>query len=137
MNLKYEVTPENMAKFAADIVESAREISNVTLDYSVESLASVDQILGEFHEDGLTADQIGAAVFGFGAYVGEVFVRNRNAAWKDIAETDLAQVLGPIVVEIGGEEGRLVNPIGKCFKRLANGDEDNLPYFYSVFSKEE
>jgi hypothetical protein len=37
-----------------------------------------------------------------------------------------------MLVELG--EHRWCNPIGKAFKRLENGPEDSLRYFYTVFA---
>ncbi|MFF0654822.1 hypothetical protein [Micromonospora tulbaghiae] len=37
-----------------------------------------------------------------------------------------------MVVELGGQGW--CNPIAKAFKRLENGPEDSLRYFYAVFA---
>jgi hypothetical protein len=37
----------------------------------------------------------------------------------------------PMVMEL---EKTVCNPIDKAFKRFQNGQEDNLPYFYQVFT---
>ena len=39
----------------------------------------------------------------------------------------------PLLLELGG---RLINPIEKTFQRLDNGMEDNLPYFFHVFTRD-
>jgi hypothetical protein len=72
-------------------------------------------------------------LFGFGCYVGEVFVRNAGGKWRNSAETPLAELAGlPLLIELGTES--FCNPIGKVFKRLENGEVDSLPYFYQVFT---
>ena len=38
----------------------------------------------------------------------------------------------PLVIELG--KGNYCNPIGKVFKRLENGEEDSLSYFYHLFT---
>ncbi len=132
--LKYDITPENAPLFAADIVDITKEVKDVTLDYSVPSLQAVDQIIGEFHEDGVTIDDIAATVFGFGCYVGEVFVKNAQATWRVATQEEIETIYGvPLILETG--ESDTVNPIGKVIKRLEEGDEHDLPYFYRVFTK--
>lgn len=135
LRLKYPPTVENAAKFAADIVASAAEISGVELDYSVASLEAVDEIVEGLRQDGCTSDQIAETLFGFGCYVGEVFVRHASGCWRNAAHTAIAQqVRFPLVIELDG--ARVCNPIGKTFKRLDNGETDSLAYFYRVFSTE-
>src|SRR5690348_1578432 len=112
LRLKYPPTIENAPKFAADIVDSAAEISGVELDYSVASLDSVDEILEGLRQDGCTSEQVAETLFGFGCYVGEVMVRQANGRWRNAAETVIAQqVRFPLIIELGS--GKLCNPIGK------------------------
>jgi hypothetical protein len=133
LRLKYPPTVENVPKFAADIVDSSADISGVDLDYSVTSLQAVDDIVEGMRQDGCTSEQIGETLFGFGCYVGEVFVRHAGAQWRNVAETSMANFAGfPLVIELGKDS--FCNPIGKMFKRMENGEADNLPYFYQVFT---
>jgi hypothetical protein len=133
LRLKYPPTPTNAPKFATDLVGPASEISGVDLDYSVASLEAVDDIVEMMRQEGCTSDQVAETLFGFGCYVGEIFVRHAGGRWRNAAETSLANVAGfPLVVELGQEN--FCNPIGKEFKRLENGEEDNLPDFYQVFT---
>jgi hypothetical protein len=135
LQLKYKPIPENAAKFAADIVGAAAEVSGATLDYSIESLQKVDEIIEGLRRDGCKPDQIAATLFAFGCYVGEVFVRQVGGRWRNASETSMADIAGFLLVVELSEE-KLVNPIGKVFKRLENGPEDSLPYFYHVFTRE-
>ena len=48
------------------------------------------------------------------------------------AETAMANFAGfPLVIQTGPE--KFCNPIAKAFKRVDNGIEDHLPYFFQVF----
>lgn len=133
LRLKYPPTPENAPKFAADIVGAAADISGVVLDYSADGLKDVDDIIEGMRRDGCTSEQVAETLFGFGCYVGEVFVRQAGGRWRNTADTAMADLAGfPLVVELGEEH--FCNPIGKVFKRLDNGEEDNLPYFYQAFT---
>ena len=132
--LKYDITPENAPLFAEDIVAVTKDVADATLDYSVESLEIVDEIIGGFHEEGVTVDDVAATIFGFGCYVGEVFVRNAGATWRAATQEEIDTLYGvPLILEL--DEDTTANPIGKVIKRLENGDEDNLPYFYRVFTR--
>ncbi|HVJ83533.1 MAG TPA: hypothetical protein VNC50_20880, partial [Planctomycetia bacterium] len=100
---------------------------------SVASLRAVDDIIEDLRQEGCTSDQMAETLFGFGCYVGEVFVRNAGGRWRNAAETSMADLAGfPLVVELGKES--FCNPIGKVFKRMDNGEGDDLPYFYCVFT---
>lgn len=133
LRLKYPATPKYAAKFATDIVGAAAKISGVVLDYSVASLQAVDDLVEQMRQDGCTPDQLAETLFGFGCCVGEVFVRQAGGTWRNAADTSIAELAGfPLVVELGAES--FCNPIGKVFKRLENGVEDNLPFFYQVFT---
>jgi hypothetical protein len=135
LQLRYEPKPENAAKFAADIVASAAEVSGVTLDYGVASLAVVDGIMEALRADGVRVDQVAETLFGFGCYVGEVLVRNSDmgAAWQAPNAKELEWFGWPMIVK--ASEDNVCNPIGKAFKRFENGQEDSLAYFYGVFSR--
>ncbi|TDC32979.1 hypothetical protein E1211_19895 [Micromonospora sp. 15K316] len=132
LRLKYAPVPENASRFAADIAASAAKVSGVQLDYTPDSLALVDSILDDFRADGLTGEQLAETLFGFGCYVGEVLTRHAGGRWRATAEDEQAVVGWPMLIELG--ERRWCNPIGKAFKRLENGPEDSLRYFYTVFS---
>ena len=134
LRLKYKPTPKNAPKFADDIVEAAVEISGVDLDYSVASLRDVDDIIEGFRQDGCSLKEIAETLFGFGCYVGEVFVERSGGRWRHADDTPMADMAGYfLVIELGEDD--YCNPIGKVFKRFENGEEDNLPYFYKVFAK--
>jgi hypothetical protein len=127
--LKYDIVPENAPRFAADIVGVAKKHFDVTLDYSVNSLADVDQVIGGFHEEGLKLDDVAAMVFGFGCYVGEIFVRHAGATWRAATQEEIENYYGvPLIVVLTNDT--TANPIGKIIKRLEEGDEHDLPYFY-------
>ncbi|WAL71536.1 hypothetical protein OU787_08490 [Kitasatospora sp. YST-16] len=135
MELRLRYAPEavNAGRFAADIVVSAAQVSGVELDYSVGSLAVVDGIIEEFRESGIVGEQVGETLFGFGCYVGEVMVRQGGAAWRGVGGEEAVAFGFPLVVDL--PSGQVGNPIGKVFRRLENGPQDSLPYFYTVFAE--
>lgn len=127
LRLEYPPLPENMARFADDIVAAATRVSGAHLDRSVASLASVDEILGQMRADGVTSDRIGETLFGVGAYVGEVFVHHAAGRW--VLDPRFGSM--PVIALPGG---RLCNPIAKVMKRVDHGEVDSVPYFFQVFT---
>lgn len=136
LRLKYAPIPANAPLFAADIAQSAFEVHRIDRDYRPGSLTDVDGIIEGFRSEGLTPDQIGETLFGFGCYVGEVFVRHAGGRWRATEDTSMRDVAGgPFVIELPhGGRVRFVNPVDKVFKRLENGPEDDLPYFFRLFT---
>ena len=136
LQLEYPPTPEGAPLHAQMAVDAARNISQIDLDYTPESLPRVDQIIDGLRRDGASPEQVGESLFAFGCYVGEVFVRHHNGKWRVAAETAMRDISGfPLVMEVA--VGKYCNPIGKVFKRLMNGDVDNLEIFYQTFTKVE
>ncbi len=134
MKQRLDPTPENAPAFAASVVESAQRISGVSLDYSEASLPRLESIIDSFRSDGVAADQFTDTLFSMGCYVGEVFVRQGVGAWRRTEETGMKGFASaPMVIQTGAES--FCNPIDKVFKRMENGEEDSLSYFYSGFAK--
>ena len=136
LRLQYPPTPQHAARHAQIAVDAARNVTAVHLDYSPESLAEVDKIVGAFHTEGLRPDQIGETVFSFGCYVGEVMVRHDRGVWKMPRETKLPEALkeGNNMMVIEFPNGDVCNPIGKAFKLLELGEGESLSFFYQAFA---
>lgn len=137
LNLQHPPTPENASKLAQIVVDVTKNVENIDLDYSPDSLRHVDQIVNRFHDEGLTENQIGETVFTFGCYVGEILVRNNAGVWKLPKQSLIAKFLrgdeNMMVVEL--PNGTVCNPIGKTFKLLSDGSTESVAYFYQVFTK--
>jgi len=132
-DLKDSVTPETAAEHAARGVSAAQaRRKRGRFDYSGESLARLDQVIEAMRREGATSAQVSETLLDFGCYVGEVLVRSAGARWRLAAETPLVASAGfPIVIEFGG--GSFCNPIDKVFRRLDEGKEHDLSYFFRVF----
>ena len=115
--LKYDITPSNAPRFANDIVNTTKRVDGIILDYSVASLQKLDGILGRFHTEGVSPESIAAKVFGFGCYVGEVFVRNAGAKWRMATQEEIDTIYGvPLILMISNDT--TANPIGKVINQL-------------------
>jgi hypothetical protein len=107
---------------ARAVVMAAKQ--GAALDYSAESVKSVESLLGTFHETRLSGQMTDREVQNnalyFGAYIGEVLRKKFGGAWaRDSA------VAGPGTYPLtsGGGESY---PVGWCGKRILNGAEDNV-----------
>lgn len=79
-----ETRPHAAAKpvrWAADTVATMREGARVRLDYSAQSLWRVDRMIEEIRREGPPYAAVGNVLRGFGAYAGEVIVRQSGAEW--------------------------------------------------------
>lgn len=132
IKLRYPATPEFASQHAEVIVQTVLKFDNFGLDYSPESLQKVDDIIERFRQGGAKEDDNATTLFLFGCYLGEVLVRNCGARW--VSANEELRVLDdwPMFVQLPW--GTFCNPLRKPYKRLTNGLEDSLPYFYQLFS---
>lgn len=125
--------PANAPLFADDIVDVARRVSGVDLDYSIASLDHVDALIAGFRSQGVTEERFAETLFGFGCYVGEVMVRCAEGSWTTSVGTALeAYASFPLLVSLPPDN--LSNPIGKVFKAFRSGESDSVAEFYRVMT---
>lgn len=132
LRLRHPPDVESAPATAADIVTASADVDGVHLDYTPQSLELVDQILDRFHQERLGSDLVAETLWGFGCYLGEVLVRNAGGRWIATPADARGRFDFPIVLQ---RDERLCNPIGKAFKRVDNGPEDSLVFFYTVFGQ--
>lgn len=86
-----------MQQSAQDAVSYATEQHQTNLDFSLDSLVLVDQILGRLHEDQQVKAHSSELIFTlcniFGAYVGEVFIRHVGGSWQNNTQDNTAPYL--------------------------------------------
>ncbi|HKW62884.1 MAG TPA: hypothetical protein VJN89_10090 [Candidatus Acidoferrum sp.] len=122
---QFPSTDEFVQWLANEAVKDAWEANHVKLDYSVESIKSVEQILGGLHTQ-YTKDPSTISVKGlaaaYGAYIGEVIHRSEpNAHWQ--RDDEKGKKSYPI---IWGPAAGHSYPMAWCYNRILNGDEDNV-----------
>ncbi|MFI2629993.1 hypothetical protein ACH5A2_06320 [Streptomyces collinus] len=84
MTTQAETRPSAAAKplrWAADTVATMREGARLRLDYSAQSLWSIDRMIEEIRREGAPEAAVQQVLRGFGAYTGEVIVRQTGAEW--------------------------------------------------------
>jgi len=131
LELRYPATAENALDHAQLAVEAAWEEFEMELDYSPDSLESVDAQIESFREEGMTGEDAAEALFVLGCYMGEVMARSLGGRWVATAQSPLASISPwPMVVAL--PNGSTWDPIGKAYKRLELGDSEYLPAFLAA-----
>jgi hypothetical protein len=122
----------DMRALANKAVENARVDHGVALDYSEASISKVDDILGKLHDRHLSDDELSPYAVRYGAYVGEVLRINGKGHWERVAFDP--KVWGGSGEQLGVRQpsGSISFPVNKAYKRLVNGDEDNVDAFYRL-----
>ncbi|MFF5977664.1 hypothetical protein ACFY78_02300 [Streptomyces olindensis] len=84
MTTQAETRPSAASKplrWAADTVATMREGARLRLDYSAQSLWSIDRMIEGIRREGAPYAAVAEALRGFGAYAGEVMARQTGAEW--------------------------------------------------------
>ncbi|MFK0403570.1 hypothetical protein ACIQTT_14650 [Microbacterium sp. NPDC090225] len=125
LRLQHPPEAEFAAAHAQTFADAVQNIDGITLDYSVQSLRTVDGVLGNFEEPG--SDAVAETVLAAGFYVGEVMVRQHGHRWVKTPED--VPLWAPFDLLVVGPKGNYSNPLSKAFKRVENGPEDSVAHF--------
>jgi len=125
-------TEEFIAFGSKCALADAQTYDHNTLDYSIDSLKQVDQILGRVH-DAYVKEPSSVSVRGiaaeYGAYVGEVIRRSQpNAYWTRDSEA-AGQKSYPLHWKTHESY-----PITWCAERITDGEEHSIWLNYSVLN---
>jgi hypothetical protein len=110
-----------MAAYAQDAVDHAKASAGVTLDYSPDSVRHVEDVLEKAYEDVATLCKM------YGGYIGEVVRRAGGGEW--VIDTQIAP--GQEVLSLRKGDAAVFPP-AKVHKRLTNGAEDNVWFYFQV-----
>ncbi|MEV8320714.1 hypothetical protein AB0Q95_41850 [Streptomyces sp. NPDC059900] len=116
---------------AREFVARVTVRNRLPLDFSVASLRVVDFLIAGLRKGGRGRDEVAGALFGLGAYVGEVLVRRAGAVWVDFDKEQRAYFGQSVGVRM--PDGRVWNPLGKvinCFEAATDSAEKSLQTFY-------
>lgn len=105
------------------------------LDYSFKSLARIEELISNtIQEAGKPIDksffstEISNKTFALGCYTGEVIRRNlTTTSWKIDSESE-----SPLSISLTNSSGAIGYVINKAYKRIYEGDGDNLLHFAKV-----
>ncbi|MFI5807898.1 hypothetical protein [Streptomyces sp. NPDC051561] len=98
------------------------------LDFSVRSLRIADLLVRELRADGAEQADVAPQLFGLGAYVGEVIVRNAGAAWVDLDSSQQKYFRQWVGVRMA--DGMTRSPLGTVSNRFGGGFEESLEIYY-------
>jgi hypothetical protein len=124
--LKFGSTDEFIQFMAAEAVNDAAGKDRINLDYSVDSIKKVEEILGRLHEQylkdpsSISPKGLGSA---YGAYIGEVIRRSEPGAKWERDDAVGGEKSYPIVWGPGRGHSY---PMAWCYHRIVNGPEDNV-----------
>jgi hypothetical protein len=125
-------SPGNAAEIAALVVPFVEQNYGVRLDYSAESLRTLDGIVDDLRRD-QRFEALQTLLFSMGCYVGEVLVRHAGGRWRSAQDLGMGTVgSSPIAVEM--PDGRGCNPVGRVYRRFQKGREDSLPAFFAAMT---
>ncbi|MBO3842670.1 MAG: hypothetical protein FGF48_09705 [Candidatus Brockarchaeota archaeon] len=75
------ISRDSFAKWAGECVELVAEKTGVKLDYSLESLKTLDAAVSGLKPEEFQSELLGAYIVLTGSYLGEVIVRNLDGKW--------------------------------------------------------
>lgn len=114
-------------------VEDAEKQDHVQLDYSVDSIKKVEEILGRMHEQYVrdkSSLSVNALASMYGAYIGEVIRRSEPGSRWDRDHPVFGEKSYPL-----RWAARDTFPMGWCYKRITEGDGDNVWVKYTVLKQ--
>lgn len=135
-------TIDMVQAYAKDAIEFARERFQVELDLTPGSIEHVERILAKLYDQrprgfkrllskGPSAEEIASMAKMFGSYVGEVIRREHGGEWSTASNAFPGQSI--MTLHAGGLD---IFPPAKVHKRLTNGPEDNVWFYYRVMKAE-
>ena len=123
-----------MEVYAKEAVSLSQATMGQKLDFTEESIKTVENILGRYHSEKERAgahaspkivDQVCQI---YGAYIGEVMRRNYGGEWM------LDDTFSPGTKIPALRMNQLqTSPSAKVYKRIMNGSEDDVWFYYQVF----
>ncbi|MGC0772636.1 MAG: hypothetical protein WB543_06840 [Candidatus Acidiferrum sp.] len=126
----FRSTAEFVQCLAGEAINDARQHNHMQLDYSIESIQSVEKVLGGLHDQysknssSMSVDDLASA---YGAYIGEVIRRSEPGAKWERDDPVGGEKSYPIIW--GGGHSY---PMAWCYRRIVNGPEDNVWVKYQV-----
>ena len=121
-----------MESRAKQAVLDAKSEYAANLDYSPASVETVESILAQLHqqhiENPISEAELIRHALKWGGYIGEVIKQVHTAEWQIDSEVGGEGSL-PIVYEDNSESF----PVRWCYKRIVNGEEDNVWHKFTVF----
>jgi hypothetical protein len=123
-----------MVGYAKDAVDAAKRNFQQDLDYSEESVRRLEEVVGRQHQDYVKGSKpsdrdLDTFCKIWGAYLGEVIRKHHGGEWN--TPTD-GVYKGLYVLTVKGTQ---MSPPSKIYKRIVDGEADNLYDYYQVLNR--
>lgn len=118
---------------SAEAIKDADTESHVHLDYTVESIKKVEGILRDLHAlyaKDHSSVAVDALAMAYGAYVGEVIRKTEPDVTWEKSDSGNAEK-SPTLIWAGWQS----YPMAWCYRRIVNGDEDNIWVKYQALKE--
>jgi len=112
----------DLADFAIDL---CKNVWGSDLDYSLDSLKSVDDAIEQICSYDTDKKQVIKPLIALGCYVGEVIIRNFKGEWADEIDTNGL----PVGLKVGNVT---LQPIRKVFRKYKEGEEHNIHHYVVI-----
>ena len=131
---------EMMEAYSLDAVDYAKKL-NISLDFSEESIKSVEDLCSILYKEipkGFLAKLIRKSPSEkmimqvakmLGGYIGQVMIKYYGGSWA------IENFMNENTILINIDDLKTF-PVGKVYKRLKNGPEDNVSHFYFIITKD-
>ena len=119
---------EDVVNTANNFVRNMQEYFDSPLDYSIESLEEIDELLGAFGRTELSEDELYNTSTAVGCYIFEVARRNYGGEYFWIKEEQQ-----PVLVAGRPDFLVVIKAWEKVKGRLIKGEEDNIPFYIAGY----
>ena len=117
----------------------AAQRSGYKLDFSIQSLQTVDDIIREMRKSKTAISASTNQIFQLGCYAGETMRRFHGGDWHHPDESDLYRMIGPYMLVVlssaaAMKESRpqILNPIGKALNMLDNDSAGTMVSYHQM-----
>ncbi|MEO6965880.1 MAG: hypothetical protein ABI076_08285 [Acidobacteriaceae bacterium] len=123
----FQSIDDMMQSYADDAVRAAHDRFGFQLDYSPESIESLETILAGVcaGQDPAEKDKVEEQVKLWGGYLGEVVRRRWNGTWDLVQYPGRADAMPALMVS-----GSQIYPLMKIYRRLTMGESESVWKFY-------
>jgi hypothetical protein len=131
---EFKNTDDYIQFMANEAVDDAEKQDHIRLDYSIDSIKKVEEILGRMHDQYVkdrTSLRVNALASAYGAYIGEVIRRSEPETKWERDHPDFGEKTYPLHWSGGN-----AFPMGWCYKRITKGDEDNVWVKYTILKQQ-
>jgi hypothetical protein len=127
--LRLDIAPDHrsVAGYAEDTIRNMQRVYQVEMDWSLESLAHIDRVLGEWHAGGAPMEKVNKSLYSMGSYAGQVLLRLAPGRWVDPSDDDeQVEEMDDIFLMVELDNGRTWRPIALCIAALNEGPRHSL-----------